>query len=100
MGLRWPLSRDSQFKFYFYLGDEKIEDCAKVSTSPLFEGSLINNNELRDKFNKNKMHGNTNMTWNKMTNLRAKGYVWHKIISTFTLMKVKFKATPIERQSL
>ena len=49
MGLRWPLSRGSQFKLHIFTwGDGKIEDRAKVSTSPLFKGSLINNNELHD----------------------------------------------------
>ena len=48
MGLRWPLSRGGQFKLHLYLGDRKTEDRAKVSTSSLFEGSSINNNELWD----------------------------------------------------
>ena len=48
MGLRWPLSRGSQFKFHFTRGDGETEDRAKVSTSPLFEGLLINNTKLQD----------------------------------------------------
>ena len=56
MSLRWPLSRDGNLSFIFTWGDGKIEDRAKVSMlplfegsmSPLFEGSSINNNELRD----------------------------------------------------
>ena len=34
--------------FTFTWNDGKTEDRAKVSTSPLFEGLLINNIELRD----------------------------------------------------
>ena len=48
--------------FIFTWGDGKIEDRVQVSTSPLFEGSLSNNTELRDILSKNKMHGNTNKT--------------------------------------
>ena len=48
MGLRWPLSRGSQFKLHFTWDDGKTEDRVKVSTSPLFEGSLIKNTALRD----------------------------------------------------
>ena len=54
MGLKWPLSRGSQFKCHFYLGDGKTEDCAKVFTSPLFEGSSINGNEIRDNLSRTK----------------------------------------------
>ena len=48
MGLRWPLSRGSQFKLYFYLGGGETEDHVKVSTSPLFKGLLVNNSKLWD----------------------------------------------------
>ena len=49
MSLRWPLSRDSQFSVSFLTWDDgKTEDHAKVSTPPIFKGSSINNDELRD----------------------------------------------------
>ena len=49
MNLKWPLSRGSQFKLHFFTwGDGETEDRTKVSTSPLLEGSSIDNNELRD----------------------------------------------------
>ena len=48
MGLRWPLSRGSQFKFHFYLGWLENRGSRQGFHSPLFEGSLINNDELRD----------------------------------------------------
>ena len=48
MSLRWPLSRDSQFKFHFYLRWRKNRGSRQSSTSPLFEGPLINNTELWD----------------------------------------------------
>ena len=35
-----------------------------------------------------------------MKNLKVQRYVWHEIISIGSLIKVKFKVTPIERQSL
>ena len=47
MGLRWPLSKGSQFKLHFSWDGGKTEDRTKVSTSPLFEGFLINNTELQ-----------------------------------------------------
>ena len=44
---------------------------------------------------RDKMHGN------KMTNLQAKRYVQHKIIKRLSpFVKVKFKITPIKRQTL
>ena len=43
----------------FTWDDGKTEDRAKVFTSPFFEGSSINNTELRDILTRNKMHGNT-----------------------------------------
>ena len=101
MGLRWPLSRGSQFKLYFHLDDEKTEDHAKGSISPLFEGSSINNTELRDILTRAKCMVIQNITWNKMTHLRVERYIQHEIISRlFPFIKIKFKVTPIERQSL
>ena len=47
MNLKGPLSRDSQFKSHFYLGDRKTDDRVKVSMPPLFEGLSINNTETR-----------------------------------------------------
>ena len=47
------------------------------------------------------MHGNAIMTRNKMTDLRIEKYVWHEIMRKLSpFVKVNFKATPIERQSL
>ena len=48
MGLRWPLSRGSQFKLHFYLGWRGNRGSGQSFHSPLFEGSLINNTKLRD----------------------------------------------------
>ena len=48
-GLKVTLSRGSQIKRHFFTwGGGETKDRAKVSMSPLFEGLLINNNELRD----------------------------------------------------
>ena len=48
MSSRWPLSRDSQFKRHFFTrGGGETEDRAKISTSPLFEGLLINDPSKR-----------------------------------------------------
>ena len=47
------------------------------------------------------MRDNTIMTRNKMTKLQIRKYVWHEIIKRlFLFIKVNFKVTPIERQSL
>ena len=63
MGLRWPLSRGSQFKLHFYLGWRGNH--AKVSTSPFFEGLLINNIELRDILTRTKyMAMQNDLKWN------------------------------------
>ena len=45
MSLKWPLSRDSQFKIHSYLGWWKTKDRAKVSTSPLSKKPRINSLE-------------------------------------------------------
>ena len=47
--------------FIFTRDDGEIEDRAKVSTSPLFEGLLIYNFESPKSY-KNKMHDNIDMT--------------------------------------
>ena len=87
--------------FIFTWDDGKIEDRAKVSTSSLFEGLLINNIELRDILNKNNMHDNTNMTGNKNDKITSQEIrVARDYEYTFTLTKIKFKVTTIERQSL
>ena len=79
--------------FTFTWDDGETEDRAKVSTSPLFEGSSINNTELWDILMRTKMHANTDIT-----KIRC---VCPGIISKLSpLPKVKFKVTPIERQSL
>ena len=44
---------------------EKSRIAPKFPRHLFFEWLLINNIELRDILNKNNMHGNTNMTWNK-----------------------------------
>ena len=75
MGLRWPLSRGSQFKLHFHLGRREIEDCVKVSTSPLFEELLINNTKLRDILTRIKCMEIQNMTWSKKAHLRVEGYI-------------------------
>ena len=43
-----PYLEAINLSFIFIWGDGEIEDRVKVSTSPLFEGSSIDNNELRD----------------------------------------------------
>ena len=95
MGLSEPYLEAVNLSFIFTLDNGEIEDRVKVFTSPLFEGLLINNTKLRDILTRDKMHGN------KMTNLQAKRHVRHGIIKRLSLfVKVKFKITPIERQSL
>ena len=91
MGLRWPYLETVNLSFIFTWGDGKIEDRVKVSTSPLFEGWSINDAKLRDTLNKNNMHGNTSMTWNRMTKLRVKRSVWHGIINRLFLFFQKSK---------
>ena len=54
MGLRWPYLEAINLSFIFIWGDRETEDRFKVSTSPLFEGSSINNNELWDNSTKTK----------------------------------------------
>ena len=101
MGLKWPLSRGSQFKLHFYLGWRGNRGSRQsFHVTSFLKGCWLIIPNYRY-FNEDKMHNNTNMTWNIMTNLRVKRYVWHKIIKRlFPLVKVNFKATPIERQSL
>ena len=48
MGLSDPDLEAVNLSFIFTWDDGEIEDRVKVSTSPLFEGLLINNTELRD----------------------------------------------------
>ena len=43
-----PYLEAVNLNFIFTWGDGETEDRAKVSTSPLFKGSSINNDELRD----------------------------------------------------
>ena len=43
-----PIQKAINLSLIFTWDGGKTEDRVKVSTSPLFEGSLINNNELRD----------------------------------------------------
>ena len=57
-----PILEAVNLSFTFTWDDGEIENRAKVSTSPLFEGLLINNTELRDILNKSNMHGNMNKT--------------------------------------
>ena len=56
--------------FIFTWDDGETEDRAKVSTSPLFEGLLINNTEFQDISTRNKMHDNTNKTKRIITELK------------------------------
>ena len=46
MDLRDPYLEAVNLSFIFTWGDGKIEDRVKVFTSPLFEGLLVNNNDL------------------------------------------------------
>ena len=48
MSLRWPYLEAVNLSSIFTWDDGEIEDRVKVSTSPFFERSSINNNELRD----------------------------------------------------
>ena len=48
MCLRWPYLEAVNLNFIFIWDGRETEDRAKVFTSPLSEGLLINNNELRD----------------------------------------------------
>ena len=48
MSLRWPLSRGSQFKLYFYLGWRENWGSRQHFHVTSFEGLLINNTKLRD----------------------------------------------------
>ena len=63
----------------FTWDDGETEDRAKVSTPPLFEGSSINNTELRDILTRNKMHGNIDVTIEIRQNWGSK-YVYSGII--------------------
>ena len=76
-----PYLEAVNLSFIFTWGDGETEDRAKVFTSPLFEGSSINSNELQDNSIKNKMHDN------KMTELRVKRYMWHVIISILSPLR-------------
>ena len=58
MDLKWPLSRGSQFKLHFYLGEGETEDCTKVSTSLFFSKDCWLIIPRYKAFNRNKMHGN------------------------------------------
>ena len=49
-----PYLETVNVSFTFIWDDRKIEDRAKVSTSPLFGGLLVNNIELRDILTKTK----------------------------------------------
>ena len=47
------------------------------------------------------MHGNANMVKNKMTGYELKDVYGTRLLANFLLLsKVRFKVTPIERQSL
>ena len=45
------------------------------------------------------MHGNANMTWNKMTDYELRDIYGTRLLENFSLFfeKVDFKVTPIER---
>ena len=76
MNLKGPLSRGSRFKCHFYLGWQGNRGSSQSfhATSFLRDcRSLIPKHEV---FNRDRMHGNTNMTSNKMTKL------WQKKIYT------------------
>ena len=96
-----PYLEAVNLEFIFTWGDEETEDRAKVSTSPLFEGSSINNSEIWDNLSRTKCMAM--LTWLKIktAKIRVKRCVWHEIIKGLSpFEKENFKVTLIERQSL
>ena len=44
------------------------------------------------------MHGNANITWNKMTNLRFERYIWHGIIRKLSpFVKSRLQSNPYRK---
>ena len=100
MDLKWPLFGGSQFKLHFYSGWRKNRGSRQNFhvTSFLKDCWLI---ILRyEAFNRNKMHGNTNTTWNNTTKLRLKNTYPPGLFSRRSLFTKKIKLNgPLSRGS-
>ena len=101
MGLRGPLSRGSQFKLHFYLGwrgDQGSSQNFHV-TSFLKDYWLII--PRYETFNRNKMHGNTNATWNNAIKLQLKSTYVPRLFGKSSLFtKIKLKRPYLEAVAL
>ena len=99
MGLRWPLSRGSQFKLHVLLGVTEKSRIAPKFPRHLFSKdhqSIIINYGI---FNKSNMHGNAIMTWSKMTKLETENTNVRRLFSRPSyLSKITLKK-PLSRGS-
>ena len=99
MDLKWSLSQDSQFKFHVYLGWWRNRGSRQsfhvISFSKDCRLIILKHKTL----NKNKMHGNTDMTLKHMIRLRAKNTYVPGLFSKPSLFtKIKLKR-PLSRGS-
>ena len=80
MNLKGPLLRSSQFKFHFYLGWQGNRGSSQSFHATSFLRDCQSIILKHEAFNRNKMHGNAIITWNKMTDSQVEKNVWHEII--------------------
>ena len=66
MNLKGPLSRGSQFKFHFYLGWQGNQGSSQSFHATSFSRDCRSIIPKHEALNKDKMHGNIIMTWNKI----------------------------------
>ena len=98
MGLKWPLSRDSQFKLHFYLGLEKPR------IAPKFSRHLFSRDYWLIILNHQNLTLNPNAWWYPnwlyiMQYFKVKNYIHFEIISRLShFSKVKLK-WPLSRDS-
>ena len=99
MNLRWSLSRAVNLSFIFTWDDGEIEVRAKVFTSPLFEGSPINNDELRDILTRTKCMAMQTWLEMKRQNYESQIHMLRDyLVNHLYLHKIKLKG-PLSRDS-
>ena len=93
MNLKWPLSGGSQFKLHFYLGWWGNRGSDQSFHITLFFKRLSINISKHEAFDRNKMHGNTDMTWNNTIKLWLRNTYAPRFFrksSFFTKIKLKW----------